>query len=301
MTKRKQRAKKRPAPAASVLLDRFTEEQLDDWSRGGEILQGLADKVYFELERQRATKYAELCDALRSSPSVSVNVDHWCRVTDWQWNLTPLSPAGSIKDIGGRFNIGATLDRARGQAFPCVYLAENVETAYAEYFGNALSTAAGPLTLSEFALRRETSFATFFLKGQIETVLDLRDEKSLLAFVQVIRYFDISSQTKAAIRSAGLPRREIIRTPKQLRKRLLQAPDVWRQEPTLFAIPSVSQIFGRFARDADFEGVLYPSQRGTGLCLAVLTENLPRGDSKIEVVGNLPAGASYTMLDKHHS
>jgi RES domain-containing protein len=301
MTIRKRRAAKRPPPATSVLLDRFTEEQLDDWSRGGDILQGLADKVYFELERQRASKYTELCDALRSSPSIPVDVSHWCRVTDWQWNLTPLSPAGSIKDIGGRFNIGATLDRARGQAFPCVYIAENVETAYAEYFGNPLSTPVGPLALNEFALRRETSFATFLLKGQIDTVLDLRDERSLLAFVQVIRNFDISSQTKAAIRSVGLPRREIIRTPKQLRKRLLQDPDVWRQEPTLFAIPSVSQIFGRFVRDADFEGVLYPSQRGNGLCLAIFTENLSRGDSTIQVIGDVPAGASYTILNKHHA
>jgi hypothetical protein len=131
--------------------------------------------------------------------------------------------------------------------------------------------------------------------------LDLREEKSLSAFAKIIRHFAISSQTKTAIRSAGLPRREIIRTIKQLRKRLLEPPDVWRQEPTLFAIPSASQIFGRFARDADFEGVLYPSQRGNGLCLAVFTENLKRGDSEIEVTGNLPAGASHTKLGKQHS
>jgi hypothetical protein len=168
---------------------------------------------------------------------------------------TPLSPAGSIKDIGGRFNIGATLDRARGQAFPCVYIAQNVETAYAEYFGNPLSTTTGPLALNEFALRRETSFVTFILRGHLDTVLDLRDEKSLSAFSKIIRHFAISSQTKTAIRSAGLPRREIIRTIKQLRKRLFEPPEVWRQEPTLFAIPSASQIFGRLARDADFEGV----------------------------------------------
>jgi hypothetical protein len=301
MTKQKRRVAKRPPLASSILLDQFTEEQLDSWARGGDVLQGLSDKVYFELERQRASKYAELCDALRARPPISVNVDSWCRVTDWRWNLTPLSAAGSVKNIGGRFNIGETLDRARGQHFPCVYIAEDVDTAYAEYFGNSLATSVGPLTLGEFALRHGTSFVTFLLKGRIDTVLDLRDDKSLRSFVEIIRRFDISSQTKAAIRSAGLPRREIIRTPLQLRKRLLQGSEKWRQEPTLFATPAVSQIFGRFARDADFEGVLYPSQRGHGLCVAVFPENFARGDSRIEVVGNVPPGATHTVVDKHHT
>jgi hypothetical protein len=300
MTRRRRRDAPSPPSTPALLLDRFTEEQLEDWTRGGEVLQGLADKVYFELERQRASKYTDLCDALRSSPATSVKVDNWCRVTDWQWNLSPLSAAGSLKNIGGRFNIGETLDRARGQAFPCVYVAEDIETAYAEYFGNSLSDATGPLKLREFALRRETSFATFLLKGQIDTVLDLRDDSSLHEFVGIIRRFDISSQTKASIRSAGLPRREIIRTAKQLRQRLLQAPGSWRQEPTLFAIPAVSQIFGRFARDAEFEGVLYPSQRGNGLCLALFNENFVGSDSRIEVVGSLPAGAEHTVIDKDH-
>lgn len=301
MTKQKRRGTKQPPPTPSVLLDQFTEEQLDSWARGGDVLQSLSDKVYFELERQRASKYAELCDALRASPSIPVKVDHWCRVTDWRWNLSPLSAAGSMKNIGGRFNIGETLDRARGQAFPCVYIAENVDTAYAEYFGNSLSTSVGPLTLGEFALRHGTSFVTFLLKGQIDTVLDLRDDRSLYNFVEIIRRFDISSQTKAAIRSAGLPRREIIRTPMQLRKRLLQGSEKWRQEPTLFAIPAVSQIFGRFVRDADFEGVLYPSQRGGGLCVAVFPENFAHSDSSIEVIGSVPPGASYTVLDRNHT
>ena len=301
MKKRRRRDTEPPPAAGSVILDRFTEEQLGNWTRGGDILQGLADKVYFELERQRAAKYVELCGALRLSPPVAISLNHWCRITDWRWNLTPLSPAGSVKVIGGRFNIGETIDRARGQAFPCVYIAEDLDTAYAEYFGRPLSTSIGSLTLSEFALRRESSFSTFLLKGQVDTVLDLRDEKSLFHFVEIIRRFDLSWLTKAAIRSAGAPRREIIRTAKQLRKRLLQAPDVWRQEPTLFAIPAVSQIFGRFARDADFEAILYPSQRGSGLCMAVFPENLARGDSRIEVVGDLPAGASCTVLDKSHA
>jgi hypothetical protein len=300
MRKNKQRP---PSPARSpggAILDSFTEAQLDEWTRGGDLLQRLADKVYFELELLRASKYETLCDALRSSPGVSIDVNGWSRVTDYRWSLSPLSPAGSVRGIGGRFNIGDTLDRARGQAFPCLYVAETMETAYAEYFGESLSTLIGPLTLGELALRRQSSFTTFLLNGRIERVLDLREDTSLKPFADIIRDFNISSPTKAAFRSAGLPQREIIRSSKQLRRRLLMGPKSWRQEPSLFGIPSAGQIFGRFVRDADWEAVLYPSGRGSGVCLGVFTENFRASGSLIEVVGAIPAGATHTVLDKNH-
>jgi hypothetical protein len=296
MKRNKGRAKRTIEP---VLLDAFTEEQLSEWNRGGEILQRLADRVYFELEAYRAANYDLLCDALRSAPGISVNAAQWARVTDWRWSLAPLSAGGSVKLIGGRFNIGETLDRARGQSFPCLYIAETVDTAYAEYFGGALSNVKGTLTLADLALRRETSFATFLLNGRVERVLDLRDDKSLKAFAEIIRHFDISSQTKAAIRSAGLPRRELVRSAHQLRKRLLMPPSEWRQEPTLFAIPAASQIFGRFVRDSDFDAILYPSGQGTHQCLAIFPENFHASDSRIEVVGSVPPGASCTVLDRN--
>jgi hypothetical protein len=298
MRKNKQRPPNPPRPPGDGFLDAFTEAQLDEWTRGGDILQRLADKAYFELEALRAAKYDALCDALRSSLGVSVDLNGWSRVTDWHWSLSPLSPAGSIKGIGGRFNIGETLDRARGQAFPCLYIAESIETAHAEYFGEALSTQVGPLTLSELALRRQTSFTTFLLTGRVERVLDLREDTPLKPFADIIRRFNFSSLTKAAFRSAGLPQREIIRSPKQLRRRLLLAPERWRQEPTLFAIPAANQIFGRFARDADWEGILYPSGRANGLCLAIFPENFRASNSLIEVMGDVPGGATHVVLDK---
>lgn len=300
MRKSKQRPPTTPRPRGGGFLDSFTEAQLDDWTRGGDLLQKLADKVYFELEALRAAKYDSLCDSLRSSPGVSLDVNGWSRVTDYRWSLSPLSPAGSIKGIGGRFNIGETLDRARGQAFPCLYIAESVETAFAEYFGESLSTQMGPLTLGELALRRDSSFTTFLLNGRIERVLDIREENSLKPFAEIIRHFSISWLTKAAFRSAGLPQREIIRSAKQLRRRLLMESKLWRQEPTVFGIPVASQIFGRFARDADWEAILYPSGRGNGLCLGIFTENFQASDSRIDVVGEVPDGATHTILDKDH-
>jgi hypothetical protein len=205
MKKQTRRSKKPRSARKAVVLDAFTQQQMHLWESQGDILQRLSDRVYFELERQRAQKYDALCGTLRSAPSIAVDVTNWARVTDWRWNLTPLSAAGSLNGIGGRFNIGNDLDRARNQAFPCLYIAENVDTAFGEYFGGSLSSTTTGLSLSEFALRRATSFTTFLLRGQLVRVLDLRSDKLLGAFADIIKGFDISQDTKSAVLNAGPP------------------------------------------------------------------------------------------------
>jgi hypothetical protein len=177
-------------------LDAFTERDLEVWETRSIDLQSYHDRVYYDLERQRAARYEELCVALRAAPAREVLVDRWVRVTDWRWSLTPLSAAGSLNGIGGRFNIGGDLDRARGQAFPCLYIAQDVETAYREYFGGPLTSRPSKLMLSELALRRETSFVTFSLHGRLEQVFDLRVRSGLTAFAKAIATFDVSGDTK---------------------------------------------------------------------------------------------------------
>src|SRR5882757_3850074 len=99
---------------------------------------------------------------------------------------------------------------------------------------------------------------------------------------------------------AGQRPRLIVRSARQLRKQLLVRPSEWRLEPQAYGIPATCQIFGRFVRDAGFEGVLFPSQQGSGSCLAVYPSNLRESDGHIEVVGAIPKGATCTILDKDH-
>lgn len=299
-SKKKHRKPRSRVPAKSALLDRFTVRDLEVWETRSIELQSYHDRVYYDLERQRAARYEDLCAALRQASATEVSVDGWVRVTDWRWGLTPLSAAGSLKGIGGRFNIGGDLDRARGQAFPCLYIAHDIETAYREYFGGPLESRPGKLTLSELALRRETSFVTFSLRGQLEQVFDLRGRSGLNAFAKVIKAFDVSGDTRKFAQRMRLSPRVLIKTPHELWKRLLAAPGEWRTEPQAFGIPAASQIFGRFVRDAGFEAVLYPSQQGGTSCLAVFPENLRGSGAKVEVVGGIPPGASCTVLDKEH-
>jgi RES domain-containing protein len=282
------------------VLDSFTERDLEVWASRTVDLQSYLDRVYFDLERQRAAHYDELCAALRAVSAISLSLDAWVRVTDWRWSLTPLSPAGSLKGIGGRFNIGDDLDRARGQAFPCLYLARDIDTAYREYFGGSLSDRAGKMTLGEFALRRATSFTTFSLRGNIDQVFDLRAHTGLANFARIVSRFDVTKETKAFARKSGLRQSMLVRTPNQLWKRLLLAPAAWRAEPQMSGIPAPSQIFGRFLRDAGFDAVLYASQRGGSECLAIFPENFGASSSHIEVAGTVPPEATCIVMDRDH-
>jgi RES domain len=89
-----------------------------------------------------------------------------------------------------------------------------------------------------------------------------------------------------------------IKTPDHLWEWLHVAPSVWRTEPQTFGIPAASQIFGRFVRDAGFEAIIYNSQQGGKNCLAVFPENFRMSNARIEVAGDIPPGASCTVLDK---
>jgi hypothetical protein len=194
VVKRKKHRKSGPLARAAI-LDAFTAHDLEVWATRSTDVQAYYDRVYYDLERQRAAHYDELCSALRAVPGIEVVVDRWVRVTDWRWN-----------------------------------------------------------------------------------------------------------DTKIFARRAGLPPpppRLIIKAPHELQKRLLTPPSVWRLEPQMFGIPATSQIFGRFIRDAGFDAILYPSQQGGETCLAVFPENFRASSSRIEVVGDVPPGASCTVLDKN--
>jgi hypothetical protein len=294
---RKQRGK--VTTTRRILLDTFTEEDLEYWSERSEDAQRYSDFVYFDLERQRTANHDALCEALRAAGNVDVAVDGWSRVTDYRWSLTPLSSGGSLKGIGGRFNIGSDLDRARGQQFPALYIAEDVDTAYLEFFGGAPEAHAGGLKLQEFALRRKSSFTTFALRGRVENALDLRTSSSLKEFAKIIATFDLSPDTRRFARRIGVPLRALMRTAREIHTRILLAPKAWRTEPHLFGIPAANQIFGRYAHDAGFEGVIYPSQQGGNACLAVYPDNL--AGTQIEVTGGTPDHATHLVMNKDNA
>jgi hypothetical protein len=279
-----------------ILLDTFTEKDIELWSERSANAQLYSDRVYFDLERHRAAHHDALCEALRSAGSIDVELNNWARVCDYRWSLQPLSPLGSLKGIGERFNIGSDLDRARGQQFPALYIARDVDTAFLEFFGGPPESHAGGLRLQEYALRRKTSFTTFTLRGRAENVLDLRSSAVLKAFAKITATFELTPDTRRFARKIGVPVRALLRTAKQIHSSILLKPKDWRTEPQLFGIPAPNQLFSRYALGAGFEGILYSSQQGGNECLAIYPDNL--AGSRIEVVGGAPPQATHLVMDK---
>jgi hypothetical protein len=199
----RKRHQQRGPKRTSFILDVFTETDIERWSSRSADAQRYSDYGYFDLERQRVARYDELCDSLRSAGSIEVDIGSWTRITDYRWSLEPLSSIGSLKGIGGRFNIGQDLDRARAQFFPALYIAENLDTAFCEFFGGPLSDQHGPLNLQEFALRRATSFTTFALRGKIENVFDLTASTSLHRFAGIVSRFQLSADTRRFARQSA--------------------------------------------------------------------------------------------------
>jgi hypothetical protein len=52
--------------------------------------------------------------------------------------------------------------------------------------------------------------------------------------------------------------------------------------------------------DAGFEGVIYPSTKGKGRCVAIFPKNIDGTDSYLQLVDDPPEGASCTRLDSQN-
>ena len=83
-------------------------------------------------------------------------------------------------------------------------------------------------------------------------------------------------------------------TPKTLHMRLMGN---WTDMPIQYGLPSNSQVFARFLREAGFEGVLYRSTRGQGVCIALFLDRLDASDSFVELSDNAPPDVTITRLD----
>lgn len=64
-----------------------------------------------------------------------------------------------------------------------------------------------------------------------------------------------------------------------------------------FGIPANSQVFAGFVIDAGFDGIVYPSTRGEGNCVAVFPQNFPDRDSSVELLDPAPSAECHQSLN----
>lgn len=299
---KKPRGKKRKPPsnkgslqkARQVVLDRFSQNDLRGWQRLSDGLTTFQYKLYFELEAQRAAKYERLLDTLRSN-STTFEFEGWVRATPFVYSLDPLSPKGSLKQIGGRFNIGEDVNSAQFPPFGALYLAEDFNTALCEKYQMAESETVHGLTREDFALIPRQSMTFVYVRGVLNSVLDLTSNRSIRDFVKETKKFTLSAEVVRMARSLGLKDPYVLTTAKQVLNDMFRQD--WRVLPQQADVPSNSQVFGRMLKDAGVEAVLYSSTKGPKRCLAAFVENFEGTASQIELQPGYPAEVKESALN----
>ena len=155
-----------PKPGAPLYdLDSFSDASIRQWKSYGRAVRDFHYALFFDLAGQRAARHKDLRDALQRVPSITVSLEGWCRLVNFKYSYDALSPAGSLRWVGQRFNFGADIDPARFAAFPALYLAENFETAFREYHGLPKDGLIDGLRPDELSLEDRGNWATLQVTG----------------------------------------------------------------------------------------------------------------------------------------
>lgn len=280
------------------LLDRFTLDQLRQWRRRTPDLLDYHWAYYSSLAQQRA----RILDRLKASliaAATPFEFRDWQRIVDYPYALHPLSAVGSRRAApGGRFNIGE-IDPIKFPKFASLYVGSDFATAFREKFGVGKDEQVEEaLSAEELALASGRSLASLAVEGALQSVLDLRGDRALVGFTELIARFRLPGTLRARAISLGFPPPVLARRARDLRASFL-SPD-WRVMPVAVDVPANSQLLGQIAHAAGIEAILYPSVRGEGLCLAIFPENI-LAVSYVQLMGGegqRPRGVVHWRLDE---
>ena len=250
-------------------------------------------QFYWEYYTALAYQRHKIADALKDSlreRSKPYEFSRWQRVVKYRYSLNPLSAIGSLKDPGGRFNVGE-IDPARYPVFSALYIASDKGTALAELLGRS---GGGLLSPEELALTNPESIAAISVSGSLDSVLDVRDPSNLVAFVNLIKGFRLSPTLRAKAHALGVEL-QLVATPEMLVTEL-QHPN-WRNWPMNVDVPAPGQILGQIAADAQIEGILYDSALTRKTCLAIYHQNFRNSTAYVRLDDPAPPGVAQTRLD----
>ena len=283
-------------PLGILELERFTACTFRRWNDLSNDLDELNGILFFGVQPEQRRLRQSLIAALQGAKPVSLDLTRWVRIVTYQYSLEPLSCAGSLRDIGGRFNAGAELDDGTLKPWPALYIAENIETAFREKFQLNQADTVDGLTPHELALEHGVSHTTLIIKGKLHRIFDMTGARSLDAVAKVLRRIKMplrarQLKTKLAIPIGALT---MIQTGTQLYDAVLK--HNWRLQPIQFGLPAPSHIIAEIIRAAGFEAILYRSSKGSGKCLAVFPDLLASG-SLIELTDEPPSSQTHRRLD----
>lgn len=248
--------------------------------------------LYSELARQRNLIQDEITQAI-IQPCISYEFKNWQRAVKYKYGLHPLSTAGSLNFIGGRFNTGTEVNN-EVPFFSGLYLAENKDTALQEHLGQEPTPKNSKLTPREIALTNPSSETIVSVSGKLDKVFDLSHTGNLTPFIKLIKKFTLSKELMAQARKLNV-KNGIITTAAKLLQTLLASD--WRMQPVIYEVPANSQIFGYLVYSAGIEGIIYPSKFTGKRCLVIFPKNFIDTDSFITLDDDVPHSKVPTKVD----
>lgn len=283
-------------PRGIYELDRFSEASIGKWAEVSRDLDELHDVLHFNVEPERRRLRPDLIAALQRVTPLELPLKGWTRMVTYQFSLAPLSAAGSLQYIGGRFNAGFELDHGTIAPWPALYLAEDFETAFREKFHLNRSSTVEGLVPEELALQRGNSHATVLIRGHLHRVFDMTRVESLEPVAAVFRKIRMPARARELKKKLGVVRGgpTMAQTGKQVYDMVLT--HNWRVFPIQFGLPAQSHVLAELIRAAGYEAILYRSTKGAGRCLAVFPDLIDSG-SFVELEDTPPEGVKHRRLD----
>jgi len=277
-------------------LDRFSEVTLAKWKALSEYIDELHDVLYFSIEPERQRLRQDLIAALQAAPATPLILDRWVRIVTFQYSDNPLSCAGSLQRIGGRFNLGVDVDKGALSPWPALYLGENFETAFREKFELPSDSRTDGLTPEELALEHGISHSTVFVRGHMHRLFDVREVAATAALAGVLRKIKMPQRARELRTRLQIPPHALFmaHSPKQVHE--MVAKHNWRIWPVQFDLPAPSQILADLIRRAGFEGILYRSSKGPADCVALFPDQLSAG-TFVELADAAFSGVVHQSLD----
>lgn len=283
-----------PQPPSGLLeLERFSEASLTKWLTVSRDLDQLAGELFHSIRPEQNRVRERILEALQSVPGQAITLDPWVRIVSYRYSLQPLSCAGSMLTIGGRFNPGAELDPDTMTPFPALYLAADYETAFREKFQIASSARVDGLTPGELALEQGASHSTVQLRGCLHHLFDMT-VRHLEPVAAVLRKIKMPPRAQTLKKKLGSRDPRMVTSGAELYRTALEFN--WRQGPVQFGLPAQSQVLAEFIRAAGFEGIRYKSSKGPGYCIALFPDRL-QDASYVELADPFPPEVRYTRLD----
>lgn len=283
----------RVGPPGLIELERFTESTLKQWKTYSQDLDELQQTLFFGVRPEQQRLQQEIIAALREAVPVGVELDGWCRIVPYRYSMEPLSCAGSLQGVGGRFNAGIDLDADTLAPWPALYLAADYQTAFREKFQLPQGAHQDGLTPEELALEHLSSHAAVVIAGRLHRVFDMTSVDTVAPVAKVLRRIKIPTKARQLDLKLRTGAR-MVRTGQDLHDAACN--HNWRTLPVQFGLPAPSHVLASWIRSAGFEAIQYRSTKGAGNCVAVFP-GLIGADSFVELRDPAPESLKHARLD----